>query len=262
MIITSRKNQKIQLLRSLMRDRAAREENKIFTLEGKKLLAEALSCGYIPITVAVTEKAKNKNSEILNKLSSDVEILIINEELSGYIADTVSPQGLFFTLPLLDKILKSDKICSIIKNCRYIMLDGLQDLGNVGTIIRTADAFDMDGLILSPDACDIHSPKLVRSAMGSLFRLPVYRLDLKNAVSELKKSGVFIYAAMLDKKAKKLNDVEFKEKSCIIIGNEGAGINVQLSELSDEKIYIPIKNAESLNAAAAASIIIYKAGLK
>lgn len=256
-MITSRKNQSIQLLRSLMRERSTRYEHNMFVLEGTKLLTEALSSGYKPINIYVTEKALIKYKELFKKTFDSYNYFVINEDLSQYIADTSSPQGIFFTLPLLDKILNLDTICNSSEISRFIMLDDLQDLGNVGTIIRTADAFGLDGIILSENTCDIHSPKLIRGAMGSVFRLPVYRANLIQKIKSFTLNDYSVYAAMLDETAISLDDMKWGKKSCVIIGNEGHGITKDIIGLCTDKIYIPIKNAQSLNAAVAASIIIY-----
>ena len=126
-------------------------------------------------------------TEIVSAISEEFTPDIINEDISAYISDTKSPQGVFITAKMLDK---NDLSGKIINGGKYIILDNLQDSGNIGTIIRTCDALGVDGVILSPDCADIYSPKIVRSAMGSLFRLPVIIAELTETIAFMKEKGV------------------------------------------------------------------------
>jgi len=141
---------------------------------------------------------------------------------------------------------------------RIIALDNLQDPGNVGAIIRSCDAFAVDALLLSENCADINSPKVIRSAMGSAFRLPVCRGGLVESLRELKEKGFTVIGADLNDSAEKLGSFAFPEKCVVVIGGEGAGISAEVMNICDRQVYIPIKNAESLNAAVAAGIIIYE----
>jgi TrmH family RNA methyltransferase len=131
-------------------------------------------------------------------------------------------------------------------------------MGNVGTIIRSCDAFKIDGIIMSPDCADPFSPKTIRSTMGSLFRVPVYFSDMENAIKLLKENNFTVYAALLDKNAKKLGEEALTAKTAIVIGNEGNGVTEKTAALCDKALYIPMDNAESLNASVAASIIAWE----
>ncbi|MCL2697731.1 MAG: RNA methyltransferase [Oscillospiraceae bacterium] len=266
MIITSRQNPQVAHFRALMRDRKARLESGLFAVEGEKLFHEAVASGLKPEQILLTEKFSQKNDNFCKKAANLCNIDIISDDLAEYISDTKSPQGVFFSLPLLDKF---SKLSTLINSTgtsrasasqttaarfRVIALDEVQTPGNVGAIIRSCDAFGVDALLLSESCADIHSPKVIRSAMGSAFRLPVYR----GGLVELKTLGFTVIGAALSDKAEKLTDFSFPEKSVVVIGSEGAGISAQVLALCDSEIYIPIKNAESLNAAVAASIIIYE----
>jgi TrmH family RNA methyltransferase len=260
MIITSRQNPKVALFRALMRGRKARLESGLFAAEGEKLFHEAVASGLKPENIIVTEKYSLKHENICQKAANLCNIDIINDDLAEYISDTKSPQGLFFTLPLLDK---SSNMSTILYStgeaarttCRVIALDGVRDPGNVGAVIRSCDAFGMDALLLSEDCADINSPKVIRSAMGSAFRLPVYR---GVQLSELKAQGFTVVGAALNKGAEKLESFSFPGKCAVVIGGEGGGISTEVLNICDKQVYIPIRNAESLNAAVAASIIIYE----
>lgn len=254
MNISSRKNSAVQHYRSLNRERRVREETGEFNVEGAKLCSEAVSCGLTVTAAFITENAIKKYSVVYEKLKEKTEVFIITEDISEYISDTKSPQGVFITVKMLDKNRETGKI----ENGKYVILDGLQDSGNIGTIIRTCDALGMDGVILSPDCADVYSPKLVRSAMGSLFRLPFFRAVLPEAIENLKKKGFKVYAAMLDEGAESLSKAKFPEKTAVIIGNEGNGVSKEVASAAENRIYIPIKNAESLNAAVAASILCWE----
>ena len=158
------------------------------------------------------------------------------------------------TVKRLDKSFDLRKIV----NGKYILLDGLQDSGNVGTIIRTCEALGVSGVILSPDCADIYSPKTVRSAMGSLFRLPVYRCELTETISAMRNAGVKVYAAVLNDSAEKAGEADLTGSCAAVIGNEGSGVSGAVIKLCTGGIYIPIERAESLNASVAAAIICWE----
>ncbi len=255
MNITSRKNSKVLLYRNLLRERSERNSHGMFVSEGFKLCTEAIKSGLVIKSAFFTKKARENYPEFYSEVEKLTEIDEISEDLSGYVSDTKSPQGIFIAFSLLDKIINLDTIYSC---TRLIILERLQDPGNIGTIIRSADAFGIDAVIISEECADVNSPKILRSAMGSAFRLPIYRMSIEELLPLLKENGFATYAAMLDDKAERLGEVHFPEKAAVIIGNEGNGISPQTAEMCTNKLYVPIKNAESLNAATAASIIMYE----
>ncbi len=256
MEITSRQNPHIKNYRQLMADKKARRECGCFPCEGAKLCMEAIKCGCeLGRTAFVTENAVEKYPDVVAALKEKCEIFTIPEEIAQYISDTKAPQGIFITVKSLDKILN----LSTINKCgHFLLLENLQDSGNVGTIIRTCDAFGIDGVIMSPDCADVFSPKTVRSTMGSLFRVPVYIMNMADAVSELKENGFTVYSAELKKDAVKLGSEILPQKSAVVIGNEGNGVTADTSAVCDKTLFIPMNNAESLNASVAASIIAWE----
>lgn len=254
MNISSRKNESIKRFRQLSKERKFREAEGEFTAEGAKLCLEALDNGVTVTGSFITEAAIKRYPEVYEKLLYVCAPDVITDELAEYISDTGTPQGVFITAKMLDKPLDSGKI----ESRRFIILDGLQDTGNIGTVIRTCDALGVDGVILSESCADVYSPKIVRSAMGSLFRLPFIRTPLVPFIEKLKSDGFAVYAAMLDRNAQQLGTFGFPEKTAVIIGNEGNGVSAEAAAAAGRSVYIPIKNAESLNAAVAASIICWE----
>ena len=141
---------------------------------------------------------------------------------------------------------------------KWVLLDNLADPGNVGTIIRTADAAGFDGVVLSSESADLYNPKTQRAMQGSQFHIELIKRDLADAITDFQDAAIPVYASMLDKNAKQLQDFEKVPQLALIIGNEAHGVSSTIASLSDEKLYIPIKGkAESLNAAVAAGIMIY-----
>lgn len=257
MDITSRKNPLIQEFKSLLKDKKTRQEKGMFVVEGAKLIQEALKSNYqLGEYALVTKAALEKYGFAIAELKKHCEIITINEDLSAYIADTKTPQGVFAQVKALDKKLNLDKIE---KSRRFIILENLQDMGNIGTVVRTCDAFSFDGILMSADCGDITSPKIIRSTMGSIFRVPVYIYeDISEGIDLLKQGGFTVYGAMLDRNAEKLGKADLSAKTAVVIGNEGNGITDYAAEQCDKKLYIPMNNAESLNAAVAAGIICWE----
>lgn len=175
--------------------------------------------------------------------------VVITEEISEYISDTKTPQGMFAAAGARE--------WSIAQNSRRIVvLDGVQDPGNVGTIFRTAEAFGFDGAVLLGACADVYSPKTLRASMGSALRFPFVRCGAKELRGLL--GECVIYAAMLDSTASKLGNIDFAERCAVMIGSEGSGISPEAAAVCDEKLYIPINGAESLNAAIAAAVIMWE----
>lgn len=179
---------------------------------------------------------------------------IVTDEVFQSLSDTVTPQGVLavvrqpsYTLDL-----------SIYKErCRILLLDGIQDPGNLGTMIRTAEAAGTDMVIMSEDCADIFNPKVIRSTMGSIFRVPFLIDDLVSLIEILNAEGVTVYGAALED-AENFEEVSFEEKAAVVIGNEGNGISKGVLNSVRRRIRIPMKGkVESLNAAVSAALILY-----
>ena len=249
-VITSRKNSDVRMMRELLKSADYRRETDLFAVEGDHLCGELAERSSLECFL-YTEKAARKYPDTVRKAAQKCNCAaVITEELSEYISDTKSPQGLFAAAERFGNPIPENAE-------RLIVLDGVQDPGNVGTIIRAAEAFGMDGVLYSPTCADKFSPKTLRASMGSVFRVPVqFYSGAENLRGYLK--GFTVYGAMLDKSAKRLGEVKFPEKTAIVIGSEGRGISPEIAAVCDEKIYIPIKGAESLNAAMAASVLLWE----
>ncbi len=253
MTVSSRKNPAVTAYRELSADRKARVREGRFNIEGVRLCEEALEAGLTLTAAFITESALNRYPKVCGLIREHTEPVMITDELGAYISDTKSPQGVFLTAEIPVNIPATDG-----EECRLLLLDGVQDPGNVGTMIRTGEALGIDGIALSPECADIWSPKVVRSAMGSLFRLPVTVTPLTESISRLHSQGFSIYAAVLDEKAHGIDKVTFPPKCAVIIGNEGNGVSREVINSADGNIYIPISSAESLNASVAAAIFCYE----
>ena len=200
----------------------------------------------------VTESAMAKYPQTAAALRDSGELTVISQEVAEYISDTKAPQGMFAIAekPVGNAI--SDQAS------RLVLLDGVQDPGNVGTILRTAEALGFDGAALSPDCADVWSPKTLRASMGSALRLPCIIGELPGLISGLKSSGFTVYGSMLDSSAARLGTFGVPERSAVVIGSEGAGISAETAKACDQAVYIPISGAESLNAGAAAAILLWE----
>ncbi|MDE6733447.1 MAG: RNA methyltransferase [Oscillospiraceae bacterium] len=250
--ISSRKNENVRVVRELLRSAKYRAETDLFAVEGDHLCGELADCASNIEFFLYTERALEKYPETVRKASEKAfTAAVITEELSEYISDTKSPQGLFAAAERFGSSISSGAR-------RLVILDGVQDPGNIGTIIRTAEAFGLDGIVYVGGCADRFSPKTLRASMGSAFRVPSLVTTTDSLAGFLE--GFTVYGAMLDETAKRLGEVEFSEKTAIVIGSEGSGISPEVAEICDEKLYIPIKGAESLNAAMAAAILMWELG--
>lgn len=256
-ILTSRENGYIKEYKKLLINKKYRKNEKKYVLEGIRLIEDAAKENSVIDCVLITEKAMTKYGESLDLLSSKVKKKIyISDELGEYLSDTEGTQGVFAICNILDKTDLSSKIYI---GGRYIILDKLQDPGNVGTIIRTADAIGIDAVILC-ESCDIYSPKVVRSTMGSMFRIPLYdNFKTEQVLTLMREKNVKSYAAVIDDDADNLAEVDFKNGGVVVIGNEGNGLNEKTESLCDRKVTIKMHgNINSLNAAMAAGIIMWE----
>ena len=184
----------------------------------------------------------------------DTKLLVISNELGNRIASTDSTQGVF----AICRIPQQKKL-SFCEGGRYVVLFGLQDPGNVGMVIRTADALGIDGIILS-GSCDLYSPKVIRSTMGSVFRMNIAVENNADALfAMLAENGVETSAAVIDKDAQRVTECSFTGRQAVFIGNEGNGLPSDIANRCTRRITIPMSgNINSLNAAMAAGILMWE----
>ena len=254
MKITSRKNQLVVKSRGLLREKKIRDEEGLFGVEGVKLCLEAVSAGVEAKWALVSETAREKFVEAVGAIEEKCDVTVVSDDVYLYLSEQKSPQGIFLAGQILDKSVNLDRI---LNSGKILLLDCVQDSGNLGTMLRTAEALGICGVILGEGCADMWSPKTLRASMGSAFRLPCCDMDIAGAVRAAKDKGFAVYAAMLDETAQRLGSFRFPEKSAVVIGNEGHGVSGEVAGLC-QKVYIPIQGAESLNAAAAAAILCWE----
>ena len=249
------KNPIIKEAAALVSDKKARKKSGLFVVEGARLCSEACKSGAEVLRLFVTEEAEKRYPEYLKDLLSEAkEVYNITCSVAEKISGTKTPQGVFAVCRMEEKPLDFDK------NGLFVLLSGLQDPGNIGTILRTCEAMAVKGVFLCGCA-DCFSPKVLRGTMGCIFRLPIKVFsETTEALCLLKEKGIVTYASALAENALLLPEVKFSEKSCVLIGNEGNGLEHEVIEACDNVVMIPMPGkAESLNAAMAAGILVYEA---
>ena len=248
--ITSLQNPHIQKLRRLLGDRRERDESGLFVAEGRRLCEDAMAApGIAARAVYGTER------QLRDFNPGDVSVYEIADALAAKIGETKSPQGIFVLCekPAATPFVGMD-------GGKYLLLHDLQDPGNIGAIIRTAEALGIDALLLSESCPDLFGPKVLRAGMGGSFRLSCHvTADISAAIKNLRESGVTVCAAALTPDAVPLTRMSFPASCAVLIGNEGNGLPGDLIALCDAAVEIPMrKAANSLNAAAAAAILIWE----
>lgn len=254
MLITSNENSNVKLYVKLSTSKKARDEHNKFTLEGSRILREAVLENADIQMIFATQSAFERDKDFLE--SHLDKILFISDGVAKKLSDTKSNQGVF---AVINKPQKKDFSSQPLSG-KLVVLNNIQDPGNLGTILRTADAVGVSGVILSENCCDLFNPKVVRSTMGSLFRLDIYiENDFCEVCSILKSKGVKTYAAVVSKQACEIRSAEFPKSSAIVIGNEGNGLKDEHTDLCDECVTIKMNgNIDSLNAGIAAAILMWE----
>ena len=273
-VITSSKNEKLRNIALLQKKKKLREEEGLFVIEGLRIFEDALRSApdridqvYISESFAggnewkriCSDKAaanaeRRPMSGVTDRMGSMMSsVRIVAEDVFEKICETVTPQGILCVMKM-KKYGYSD-----LPKEKLLLLENIQDPGNLGTMVRTAEAAGMTGIIMSADTVDIYSPKVTRSTKGSIFRVPfLYSDDLCGTINTLKKDGVTVYGAYL-RNGRPYNETEYRTPCAILIGNEGNGITDEAIARVSERVYIPMHGQiESLNAAVAAALIMYK----
>lgn len=262
-IITSKSNPTVMRVRSLT-EKKYRDEYGLFRTDGVKLAAELFSHGIVPELVLFKESSKEKILSRIGEEFPDCDAVVLSDAVFDRVSEEKSPEGIICEVKHLDN---HGKIATINKdtlffhvNERIILLESVRDPGNLGTVIRSAAALGANSIIISSDCADIYNPKTVRASMGAIFGINVLTTeDLARTVTELRKAGRKVFAAALDRKAMALDRVRLEEGDCFVVGNEGHGLSQAVLDVCDAKVFIPISvGAESLNAAIAASILLWE----
>ena len=245
--ITSRHNALMTHLRKLASSRAYREKSGEYLCDGVKLLEEAVKW-QAPIQTAVFSDGVE-----IPELPEGVRLVRVSGELMKSVSPMETPQGALFTVALPKRELPQT-LCGR----HYLVLDGVQDPGNVGTVLRTADAFECDGVFLVNACADAYSPKTNRAAMGALFRRAVYSCTLGELLALLQRGGVPLYGAALRGDTETLGALDLT-CAAVAIGSEGRGLSVEVLDACEKTLRIPMSaRCESLNAAVAASVVLWE----
>lgn len=249
-MITSLSNDKVKFVHALS-ERKYRQREGRFVVEGARLIDEALAAQFRPDWVFCAEKIPPRARQTLNRLRSiNVEVIDVTDAIMKSISETESPQGLMAVLPFPRLEPRPDPDFSLV-------IDSLRDPGNLGTLLRSAAAADVDQVILSPETVDAYNPKVVRGAMGAHFRVPMLSLAWSEIPQRL--HGLSVYLASMDGE-KIYSQVDWTRPAALIVGSEAEGASAAATKLASARISIPIANGvESLNAAVAASIILFEA---
>ncbi len=256
-IITSKDNSKIKYLRSL-NSKKFRNNDRVFIAEGIKFVNESLTekvdIKFVLISHNILEKTEtNKLIETLKKRG--IDFFICEDAIFSSLSETINSQGILAVILKLEQ-----KKQDILTDYKFIVLcDRIQDPGNLGTIIRTSDAFGPAAVILNKGCVDVYNPKVVRASAGSMFRVPfIIGDETQEILKYLRESGYRIISTVVNSDYS-FDNIDNSEKICVVIGNEGHGVSQEIRDSSDINITIKMDGrAESLNASIAAGICIYE----
>lgn len=257
-MITSLHNRDVRAVAALAGKKKERDRQGLFVVEGPKMFGEAPAERISRVYLAQSAEAQmyGQFGEKLSGLSCET----VADEVFAKMADTKTPQGILCLVRQqsynIEEILRGkDK-----KQVLLILLEDIQDPGNLGTIFRTAEAAGADGVIMTGRTADLYNPKTIRSTMGSVYRMPfLYVESLSTIIMKLREEGVSVYAAHLGGTSA-YDDCNYREGTAFLIGNEANGLREETAACADALIHIPMKGkVESLNAAVASSILLYEA---
>lgn len=238
-MITSLQNIKVKEYVKLMREKKERDAKEQFIVEGEHLVFEALKEDLV-LEILVLEQT---NYQL------PIEPIIVTKAVMNKICDTINPQGII-------ALCKQPKR-EIVEFNRLLLLDDVRDPGNLGTILRSSDAFGFNGIILSQNSVDIYNPKVIRATQGAIFRVNIVRCEITSMISSLQAKGVKVYAA--DLAGEYLHNTQAAESMAFVLGNEALGISNEVKALVDNLLTIEMTgDSESLNVSVAASIIMYQ----
>lgn len=255
-MITSSSNAQIKNVEALLKKGKERREQKAFVAEGRKMFEELL------LRRDLLKKAYFSESYVSEHypegVPADVPHEIVAEQVFRQMSETVTPQGVLAVAEMPDCSMK--QLLASSRGKVLLLLEDLRDPGNLGTILRTAEAADVAGIVLTKESVDVYNPKVIRSTMGAVFRVPfVYTEDFFGLLEMLKEQGVHLLAAHLKGK-KSFMEADYSGSCGILIGNEANGLSERAAELATEKVVIPMAGrTESLNAAVAAALLMYEA---
>lgn len=276
-IISSKDNKRIKYIRSLLEKGGIRKKNHSFVVEGIKLVDEALEYGNV-LDIIVSESLyeeivsgdlsrnallSDNGKHIIKQVKQGTLLTVVSDTVFKSVSETITPQGILAVVDMPESgLLEGDYLKKAYEKSgkiKLLVLEDTADPGNLGTIMRTAEAAGVTGVIMGKGTVDIFNPKVVRSTMGSIFRLPFsYVDDLKDIIIRLKRDGISFYATHLKGK-ESYRDISYSDKAGILIGNEARGLSDEIANLADTYVIIPMQGkVESLNAAVAAALMMYE----
>lgn len=254
--ITSKDNLHIKRAVKILSSSKSRKEENCFLVEGTRMCQEVLKSGSRILEVFYTQKCLEKSYDLVKKIKeTSGKNFLISEKISKLISDTDTPQGIFCIceLPHDTGVFRSEFD-------RIVLLENIQNPSNLGSILRTCDAFGIKNVAVSSSGCDVFNPKVLRGSMGAVFRLNIFFFeDTSQIVKNLQNNGFNIYATVPHNDSDIVGKIEFSGKCGIILGNEGNGLTQGAIKACFGRITIPMsKDAESLNVAVAAGILIWE----
>jgi TrmH family RNA methyltransferase len=261
-MITSTSNDRVRKVVTYMEKSKARREDMVFVIEGMKMLREApvLQVREVYVTERFLDKASEEDKEILWRYGAEP----VSEEVMKKMAATQTPQGVLAVISqyeyTMEEVIEGYNKDSEGAAPLLLILENIQDPGNLGTMLRSGEGAGVTGVILSKGSADIYNPKVIRSTMGSIFRMPfIYVDDLPGELENLKKAGIHTYAAHL-KGQKNYDEFDYTGPTAFLIGNEGNGLTKETADAADTYILIPMKGeVESMNAATSSAILTFEA---
>ncbi len=242
-IITSTGNPLIANLLKLQTAKG-RVDQQAFLISGHHLLKMALEREVV--TLILTTK-------MLDYVDAEIEQIIVSDAIIKKLAQQVTPQGVVGVCRFMKQEVLTSK--------RLLYLDGVSDPGNVGTIMRSALAFNLKDLMFGRDTASVYNPKTISASQGALFNVNIHQSTIDD-LRKMKQSGYRLIGTLIDPNAKQVPNYRYPDQCVVIFGSEGQGIRQEIIDLLDERLYIPIQNIDSLNVAMAATIIIYDMSLK
>lgn len=247
--IESKNNNLFKEIKKLKEKKHRIKSNK-YLIEGLRFVEEAIKSKVSIDSIIFTESFKEKNPELFLKINENIKLIQMNEALLKQLCSTENPQGVVGVINMQNKELKSGEL--------VVLVDKVQDPGNMGTIIRTAHAAGAAGIVMTKGTVDIYNDKTLRSTMGSIFYIPIVEDDSLDFVKSLKKEGYKLVVSSLQGKNNFFEE-NLQGKVMIAVGNEGNGVSDEVYDIADIKVKIPMPGeAESLNVAVATSIMIYE----
>ena len=260
-MITSTSNPRVKNLIQLQKKGKSRKEQKVFVVEGIKMVLEAPNERLKEIYMSESFAKEEAHAKAVRKKAAEAGCFldVLSDKVFKETSDTMTPQGIMAVVQMKtctwEDLLKKEGQEKLI-----LVLESLQDPGNLGTILRTGEGAGIDGVIMNRTSVDPYMPKVIRSTMGSIYRMKVaIAEDLTEVISQMKKDGISVYAAHLKGK-KSYYEQDYRKGTCFMIGNEANGLTDTLADMATDYILIPMSGqVESLNAGVASALLMYEA---